>query len=89
MKKAYDNWDQVVEYDGKSLLSFKQNKRPNASRNELQMGPSNYSNPSDSQLQLSHLPVHPSEQTSLNTGLPVAGMMTSCIKLIFFNLIYV
>ncbi|EXB94581.1 hypothetical protein L484_022898 [Morus notabilis] len=73
VKKAYDNWDQVVEYDGKSLLSFKQNKRPNASRNELQMGPSNYSNPSDNQLQLSHLPVHPSEQTSLNTGLPIAA----------------
>ncbi|GMN52122.1 hypothetical protein TIFTF001_021271 [Ficus carica] len=73
VKKAYDNWEQVIEYDGKSLLSFKQNKRPNASRNELQMGPSNYSNPSDNQLQLSHLPVHPEQQTSLNTGLPIAG----------------
>lgn len=74
VKKAYDNWEQVIEYDGKSLLSLKQNKRPNASRNELQMVPSNYSNPSDNQLQLSHLPVHPEQQTSLNTDLPIAGM---------------
>ncbi|PON55968.1 Calmodulin-binding protein [Parasponia andersonii] len=73
VKKAYDNWDHVVEYDGKSLLSFKQNKRPGASRNELPMGPSNYSNAPNHQLQLPQLPVLPSEQTSLNSGLPVSG----------------
>ncbi|PON97957.1 Calmodulin-binding protein [Trema orientale] len=73
VKKAYDNWDHVVEYDGKSLLSFKQNRRPGASRNELPMGPSNYSNAPNNQLQLPQLPVLPSEQTSLNSGLPVSG----------------
>lgn len=65
VKKAYENWDQVIEYDGKSLLSFKQNKRPGAS--------SNYSNASDNQLPLSNIPVLPSEQTSLNSGLPILG----------------
>lgn len=74
VKKAYENWEQVIEYDGKSLLGFKQNKRPSGSRNELQIGSSNYSNASDNQLPLSHLPVVPSEQqTSLNPGLPVLG----------------
>lgn len=24
MKKAYENWDQVVEYDSKSLMNFNQ-----------------------------------------------------------------
>lgn len=27
VKKAYDNWSQVVEYDGKSLLNFNQMKK--------------------------------------------------------------
>ncbi|KAE8710360.1 Calmodulin-binding protein 60 E [Hibiscus syriacus] len=29
VKKAYDNWNQVIEYDGQSLLNFKQNRRSN------------------------------------------------------------
>ncbi|CAI0555878.1 unnamed protein product [Linum tenue] len=38
VKKAYENWNQAVEYDGKSLLSFKQTKRPaTTSRNEGQI----------------------------------------------------
>ncbi|KAK1391594.1 hypothetical protein POM88_010650 [Heracleum sosnowskyi] len=42
VKKAYENWNQVVEYDGKSLLSFKQLN--NASQNELPMRPIEYPN---------------------------------------------
>ncbi|XP_017241725.1 calmodulin-binding protein 60 C-like [Daucus carota subsp. sativus] len=42
VKKAYDNWNQVVEYDGKSLLSFKQLN--NAPQNELPMRPIEYPN---------------------------------------------
>ncbi|KAL0346021.1 UNVERIFIED_CONTAM: Calmodulin-binding protein 60 B, partial [Sesamum radiatum] len=30
VKKAYENWNQVVEYDGKSLLNFKQTKKSSA-----------------------------------------------------------
>ncbi|GMP22380.1 hypothetical protein CsSME_00000432 [Camellia sinensis var. sinensis] len=50
VKKAYDNWNHVVEYDGKSLLSFKQSKRPGTSRNELLMGPVDYPTSFENQL---------------------------------------
>ncbi|KAF5461768.1 hypothetical protein F2P56_017842 [Juglans regia] len=72
VKKAYDHWDQVVEYDGKAPLSFKQNDRPSASRNELNMGPIDYSTALDHQLQIPHLPV-PSEQPPMDSGLRVGG----------------
>lgn len=72
VKKAYDNWNQVVEYDGKSLLSFKQVRR--SSRNEPQTAALEYSNPLDHQLQLPRLPVSfTSEQPSADSGLPVGG----------------
>ncbi|KAF5961527.1 hypothetical protein HYC85_002736, partial [Camellia sinensis] len=50
VKKAYDNWNHVVIYDGKSLLSFKQSKRPGASRNEFPMGPVDYPTSFENQL---------------------------------------
>ncbi|KAM0989447.1 hypothetical protein ACFX15_012863 [Malus domestica] len=72
VKKAYDNWEQVIQYDGKSLLNFKQIKRSAAPRTEIQMGPISYSEASD-QLQLHRLPnsVH-SEQPPLDP-LPIGG----------------
>ncbi|XVE71792.1 hypothetical protein DITRI_Ditri10aG0180300 [Diplodiscus trichospermus] len=71
VKKAYDNWNQVIEYDGKSLLNFKQNRRSGA-RNELQMGSLDYSNALDHQLQLPRLPVPvPTEQ--VHSGLQGGG----------------
>ncbi|XP_022732413.1 calmodulin-binding protein 60 B-like [Durio zibethinus] len=71
VKKAYDNWNQVIDYDGKSLLNFKQNRRSSA-RNELQMGAINYPNALDHQLQLPRLPVSaPTEQA--HSGLQVEG----------------
>lgn len=74
VKKAYDNWNQVVEYDGKSFLSFKQNKRSNASRNELQIGQIDFSNALDGQLQLSRLPsAVPIEQSSAHSGHAIGG----------------
>ncbi|PPD76077.1 hypothetical protein GOBAR_DD26994 [Gossypium barbadense] len=51
VKKAYDNWHQVIEYDGKSLLNFKQNRRSSA-RNEPQTDAIGYPNALDHQLQL-------------------------------------
>lgn len=72
VKKAYDNWNQVVEYDGKSLLSIKQNKR--SSRNELPMGPVDYPNALDNQLTQPRLPGSiPSEQTLMDSSLLIGG----------------
>ncbi|KAK9706643.1 hypothetical protein RND81_07G141200 [Saponaria officinalis] len=45
IKKAYENWMHVVEYDGKSLLSLKQNKNDDTPRIEAPMTqPNNYYN---------------------------------------------
>ncbi|XP_019054271.1 PREDICTED: calmodulin-binding protein 60 C isoform X2 [Nelumbo nucifera] len=71
VKKAYENWGQVIEYDGKALLSYKQNKR-SSSRNELPMAPTDYANSFDQQVSVPRLPV-PSEQSSMDSGLNVGG----------------
>ncbi|KAJ8750813.1 hypothetical protein K2173_015994 [Erythroxylum novogranatense] len=74
VKKAYDNWNQVIEYDGKSLLSFKQNKKSSTSKNELSMGQIGYSNALDNEAQLTRLPASvPTEQAAGHSGLHVAG----------------
>ncbi|MBA0873437.1 hypothetical protein Goshw_002264 [Gossypium schwendimanii] len=71
VKKAYDNWNQVIEYDGKSLLNFKQNTWSSA-RNELQIGELDYTSAVDHQMQLPRVPVPvPTEQ--VHTGLQVGG----------------
>ncbi|XP_030955090.1 calmodulin-binding protein 60 B [Quercus lobata] len=72
VKKAYDHWDQVVEYDGKSLMSFKENKKSGTLRNDQNMGIVDYSNALNHQLPLPRLPV-PLEQPPLDSGLPVGG----------------
>lgn len=74
MKKAYENWNQVIEYDGKSFINFKQNKRSNASRSELQIGQIDFSNALDHQGQLPRLPVTaPIEPSSVHSGQPIGG----------------
>ncbi|XP_056692721.1 calmodulin-binding protein 60 B isoform X2 [Spinacia oleracea] len=65
VKKAYDNWHQVIEYDGKALLNSKQTRRTRSSQNELTMNTINYSNPIDSQLALPRLPVAVSSEQGL------------------------
>ncbi|XP_038992927.1 calmodulin-binding protein 60 D-like [Hibiscus syriacus] len=71
VKKAYDNWNHVIEYDGQSLLNFKQNRRSSA-RNEFQSGALDYPSAVDHQLQLPRLPVPiPTEQ--VYSGLPGGG----------------
>lgn len=35
VKKAHDNWDQVVEYDGKSIVDGEQNNNSIELENEL------------------------------------------------------
>ncbi|XP_077238286.1 calmodulin-binding protein 60 D-like [Tasmannia lanceolata] len=73
VKKAYDNWMHVVEYDGRALLNSKHSKRMNSSQPEVLMGPPDYP-PSDQQVSLPHLPVPvPQEQALVDSGLAVAG----------------
>ncbi|XP_059287956.1 calmodulin-binding protein 60 B-like [Lycium ferocissimum] len=74
VKKAYDNWNQVVEYDGKSFLNIKQNQKPSSSRNEHPVGPVDYPNTFVNQLPQSRLPVSvQSEQSSLDPNLLIGG----------------
>lgn len=71
MKKAYENWSQVVEYDGKTLMSFKNKK----ARNELPMGQVDYSNSLNNQLQQPRLPAPvQSEPSALDPGMLIGGM---------------
>lgn len=35
VKKAYENWDQVIEYDGKSLVNFNQATKAGSSKSQL------------------------------------------------------
>ncbi|KAL5774588.1 hypothetical protein ACOSP7_012145 [Xanthoceras sorbifolium] len=74
VKKAYDNWIHVVEYDGKSLLGFTQNKSVVAPQADIPSGPQNYVNSFDQQLTLPTLSVPaPPEQPSMDSGLSVGG----------------
>ncbi|KNA13373.1 hypothetical protein SOVF_117600 isoform C [Spinacia oleracea] len=75
IKKAYENWMHVVEYDGKSLLSLKQNTIEDSSRMEApvsQPNPNFYTH----QLSLPNLPVAPPpvEQPSVVPGLKMEGL---------------
>ncbi|CAK9169439.1 unnamed protein product, partial [Ilex paraguariensis] len=75
LKKAYDNWNQVVEYDGKSLLSFKQSKRSSTTRNELPMDPVDYPNALENQLPPARLPASvPAERSSVDSSLLLRGL---------------
>ncbi|KAI3446658.1 hypothetical protein Pfo_003323 [Paulownia fortunei] len=73
VKKAYDNWSQVVEYDGKSLLNFKQIKKSSTSKSDFPLGPVNFS-PLDSQLPPQRLAVAaPSEPSSMDQSMLIGG----------------
>ncbi|KAM0026129.1 putative CALMODULIN-BINDING PROTEIN60 [Helianthus debilis subsp. tardiflorus] len=74
VKKAYDNWNQVVEYDGKSLVSFKQPKRSGAIRNDYSMGSIEYPRSSNNQqLPPRHPVVGPSDSLSVDSNLLLGG----------------
>ncbi|KAI4344387.1 hypothetical protein L6164_011621 [Bauhinia variegata] len=68
VKKAYDNWDQVIEYDGKSLLGDKLNSRSGVSGSELHFESVDYGNALNHQLPLPALP-----EQQMNSELPVGG----------------
>lgn len=66
VKKAYDNWMHVIEYDGKSLLSSESQK----SEMFTPIASQDYSNSFDQQFTLPALPVAvPSEQPTIDPGL--------------------
>ncbi|KAK4757612.1 hypothetical protein SAY87_018913 [Trapa incisa] len=71
VKKAYENWDQVIEYDGKMLMNFKQVRR--SARNDPQIGAIDYTNTIDNQI-LPQLPIpFSSELAPADSGLPLGG----------------
>ncbi|KAG6383055.1 hypothetical protein SASPL_157205 [Salvia splendens] len=55
VKKAYDNWSQVVEYDGKSLLSFNQMKK-SSTLTDPPLSPVNFPNTLVNQIPQQRLP---------------------------------
>lgn len=67
VKKAYENWMHVIEYDGKALLSFVENKSSSASQSDIATGSQNNSNSFDYQINLPNLPPSiPLEQPSIS-----------------------
>lgn len=73
VKKAYENWNQVEEYDGKSL-SFKQIIRSSTSRNEHMIGSMDYPTALEPLLPLPRPPVAgSSEQSLMDPGISVGG----------------
>eukprot|EP00268_Persea_americana_P046879 TRINITY_DN4849_c1_g1_i3.p1 TRINITY_DN4849_c1_g1~~TRINITY_DN4849_c1_g1_i3.p1 ORF type:complete len:653 (-),score=155.34 TRINITY_DN4849_c1_g1_i3:806-2764(-) len=75
VKKAYENWMHVVEYDGRMLLNMKQSKRASSSRTEAVIeAPADYHVSLDQQVSLPRLPSSvPSEQTFMNSVVAVEG----------------
>uniref|UniRef100_A0A804PJ00 Calmodulin binding protein1 n=1 Tax=Zea mays TaxID=4577 RepID=A0A804PJ00_MAIZE len=69
VKKAYEDWMQVVEYDGKALLSFKQKKKTVTTRSDVASAstsnPASYGS-ANSQKQLS-LPAKAGQTSSAGT----------------------
>ncbi|KAL3576915.1 hypothetical protein D5086_022198 [Populus alba] len=73
VKKAYDNWMHVIEYDGNSLLDFKQHQGVAASQNDVPSGHQDFLNPYDHQDSLPTISVPvPSEQPVVHSG-PAIG----------------
>jgi len=73
VKKAYENWEQVVDYDGKSLVNGSQNNSSIASENELRVESIDYGSGLDHQLQLPGLPVPVPSEQQMNSGMSVGG----------------
>ncbi|KAL5699260.1 Calmodulin-binding protein 60 B [Ranunculus cassubicifolius] len=74
VKKAYDNWMHVIEYDGKALLGYKQNKELSVPQIKAPMSATDYSQSYDQQvsLQQQRLPP-PQDHLPIGSGLTVDG----------------
>ncbi|XP_038711544.1 calmodulin-binding protein 60 D-like [Tripterygium wilfordii] len=74
VKKAYDDWMHVVEYDGQSLLSFNQNQITGTTQAEAPIDPLDFTNSFEHQVALPTLSVPvPPEQPCMDSGPAVAG----------------
>ncbi|KAE9609842.1 putative CALMODULIN-BINDING PROTEIN60 [Lupinus albus] len=71
VKKAYENWDQVIEYDGKSLVSVGENN--DVADSELQIESIDYTSGLDHPLHLPVLPVCVPSEEQMNSGMSVGG----------------
>ena len=83
MKKAYENWMHVIEYDGKSLLNYNQNKTLGTSQPQAPMGSHNYSNSNslDQHISIPNLPVPvPTGQPSMDPGVTIGGIQFQVIQ---------
>ncbi|KAJ4825107.1 Calmodulin-binding protein 60 B [Turnera subulata] len=73
VKKAYENWMHVIEYDGKSLLDL-QNQSMVSSQTDVSQGQQDFSNSYDHQHTLPSLSVPlPSDQPALVPGTAAVG----------------
>ncbi|XP_027351665.1 calmodulin-binding protein 60 C-like [Abrus precatorius] len=76
VKKAYENWMHVIEYDGKSLLNYNQTKTLVTSQPQAPMDSHDYSNSNslDQQISIPSLPLPVSTgQPSMDPGVAVGG----------------
>lgn len=85
VKKAYDNWMHVIEYDGKSLLSLNDNENSvTSSQHDPVVGSQNHSNSFANQLNLPALPaLIPSEQPAMNPGPNIGGKTMFRLKIAY------
>ncbi|XP_011043289.1 PREDICTED: uncharacterized protein LOC105138780 isoform X2 [Populus euphratica] len=80
VNKAYDNWMHVMEYDGNSLLDFKQHQGVAASQNDVPSGQQDFLNPYDHQDSLPTISVPvPSEQPVVHSGPAIGGYTDGAI----------
>nr|GMC89914.1 Calmodulin-binding protein 60 C [Ipomoea batatas] len=85
VKKAYENWMHVIEYDGKSLLSLNDNKNSDTSQHDQIVGSQNHSNSYANQLNVPALPSSiPSEQPAMNPGSNI-GVTPAALGLSFLS----
>lgn len=78
VKKAYDNWISVVEYDGKALINLKSNKKGSSSCQETSIPTIQYANTYNQQASLSSETVEmQAAQASANAGLTGGGVSTN------------
>jgi hypothetical protein len=85
VKKAYDNWMHVIEYDGNSLLDFKQHQGVAASQNDVPSGHQDFLNPYDHQDSLPTISVPvPSEQPVVHSSPAIGGTLLKFKTIIIF-----
>lgn len=77
VKRAYENWSYVVEYDGKALIGSKAVKKTMTTRSEAS-ALTNFSGSYDQQTLQQHLSIsEPRIQSSVSTGLAARGTIIS------------